>query len=95
MLNEDGSVSFENSGLVLDVYNGTAKNGTQIQVWEKNGSKAQKFYLIPNGNDRFEIHSAINQNFCIDVNGCKKDNGTKIQLWEKNSSQAQLFTFVE
>ena len=95
LLNADGSVTFENSGLVLDVTNGTAKNGTQIQLWEKNGSKAQKFYLEPVGNDRFKIHSAIDQKFCVDVNEMRKDNGTKIQLYEKNDSNAQLFTFVE
>ena len=95
LANPDDSVTFENSGLVLDVANGAAKNGTQIQLWLKNGTIAQKFYLEPVGNDRFRIHSAIDQKFCIDVKGMKKDNGTKIQLYEKNDSNAQLFTFVE
>ena len=95
LLNEDGSVTFENGGLAMDVQDGAAKNGTQIRVWERNGSNAQKFYLTCVGNDCYEIHSAINQNFCVDVNGGKNENNTKIQLWEKNGSKAQLFRFVE
>ena len=95
LLNSDGSVTFENGGFALDVTSSNAKNGTQIQLWERNYTNAQKFYLECIGNDRFIIHSSINQKFCIDVSGSKNENGTKIQLYEKNGSNAQIFTFVE
>ena len=94
ILNEDGTVTFSNGEFSINVSDGKAKNGAQINIWETNFSKAQKFYLEEIGNDWFRIHSAINQNYCIDVNGGCYDNLTKIQLWEKNDSDAQIFKFI-
>ena len=95
VLNEDGSVSFFNRNFAIDAFGGIAKNGTQINIWEKNSSNAQKYYIEDVGNGWYRIHSAINYNYCIDVNGFCSDNGTKIQLWEKNDSIAQKFKFIE
>ena len=95
VLNGDGSVSFLNGRFAIDALWGEAKNGTQINIWEINWTKAQKFYIEDVGNSWYRIHSAINYNYCIDVNGFCSDNGTKIQLWEKNDSIAQKFKFIE
>ena len=95
VLNEDGTVTFSNGDYSINVSDGEAKNGTQINIWETNFSKAQKFYIEEIGNDWFRIHSSINQNYCIDVNGGCSDNLTKIQLWEKNNSDAQKFKFID
>ena len=94
IFNVDGTVTFSNGDYSINVSDGEAKNGAQINIWKTNVSKAQKFYLEEIGNDWFRIHSAINQNYCIDVNGCCSDNSTKIQLWKKNDSDAQIFKFI-
>ena len=36
----------KSNGLCLDVAEGLFKNGTNIQVWEPNDTKAQKFRLV-------------------------------------------------
>ena len=95
VLNGDGSVSFLNGEFAIDAFGGVAQNGTQINIWERNHSDAQKFYIKDIGNGWYKIHSACNQDFCIDVNGCCSDNETKIQLWYKNDSIAQIFKFIE
>ena len=94
-LNEDGTVTFTNGEFAIDACGGVAENGTEIHLWERNGTNAQKFYIKDIGNDNFRIHSSINENYCIDVYDCRSDNGTKIQLWEKNDSIAQIFKFIE
>jgi len=94
ILNKDGAVTFSNGDYSINVSDGKASNGAQINIWETNYSKAQKFYIEEIGNNWLRIHSAINQNYCIDVNDGCSDNLTKIQLWEKNDSDAQKFKFI-
>lgn len=51
--NADDTYSFEScadggaKGQYLDISGGNLANGTNIGVWDSNGSAAQKFYLIP------------------------------------------------
>lgn len=48
-LSDDDSVSFclKSAGMYLDVNGANSENGTKIQLWERNGTDAQKFYLVP------------------------------------------------
>ena len=53
MLNVDGTVICLNKG---HVKNGEVKDGTIIQIWESNGTLAQKFYVIDLGLNYCIIH---------------------------------------
>ena len=72
------------SGKALDVNGGGRANGTNIHLWERNGTGAQKWVIQADG-------SIINPQSgkALDVSGGGKSNGTNIHLWEKNGTEAQ------
>ena len=92
--NLDGTFSFKKYGYAIDVRFSEIKNGTQIQIWEYNGTNAQKFYLKDRGNGYVSIHSALNRNYCIDILNSGTHNFNKIQLWENNGTNAQKFKLI-
>ena len=80
--NDDGSVTFVNGDKAIDVKDGKACNGNAIQIYDRNGTRAQKFFIKDRGNGTVSIHSSLDQRYCIDVNNFGTSNGTKIILWE-------------
>ncbi|MFD5699015.1 glycosyl hydrolase family 18 protein [Streptomyces lasiicapitis] len=70
------------SGKCLDVKSGSADNGTPVQIWDCNGSDAQKWTLPGDGTVR-----ALGK--CLDVASSGTANGTLTQLWNCNGSGAQ------
>ncbi len=90
----DGTCSFIRKGYAIDVKYSEVKNGTQIQLWEINGTNAQKFRLKNEGGDYYSIHSTLNDNYVIDVYASQTENYTKIQLYEYNGTDAQKFKFI-
>ena len=95
VLNGDNSVTFINDRFAIDVNGGVVANFTQIQIYERNGTNAQKFYIKYEGDGWFSIHSALNQNYCIDINNACPNNCTKVQLYIGNGTNAQKFKFIE
>ncbi len=77
-----------NDRYVLDVSGANSSNGTNIQVWESNGTNAQRFRIIKNGDDYNIIGLASK---CIDVAAGDIRDGTNIWLWESNGTDAQRF----
>ncbi len=59
----------------LDDANGSATNGTKIQVWGCNSNAQQTFQLMADGT----VHI---MGKCLDAAGYGTANGTKIQLWD-------------
>lgn len=90
----DGTCSFVRKGYAIDVESANAKNETKIQIYECNGTNAQKFKLKNEGGDYYSIHSALDDNYVIDVSNGKAENYTKIQLYEYNGTNAQKFKFI-
>jgi hypothetical protein len=90
----DGTCSFIRKGYAIDVKYGEVANETQIQIWERNGTDAQKFILKHENGNYYSIHSALNNNYVIDVRHGETENGTKIQLYEYNGTDAQKFRFI-
>ncbi len=76
-------IEFQNGGRVLDVSGGNTLNGTNIQIWEKNGSDAQKFALVPIEGKK-DVYAIINVNSgkAVDGEGDINKNGANIHLWE-------------
>ncbi|MBD2180176.1 ricin-type beta-trefoil lectin domain protein [Aerosakkonema funiforme] len=75
-------------GKCLDVSGGSTTSGTQIQIWDCNGTAAQKWSFTDG------VLRGIGGK-CLDVSGANTANGTKIQIWDCNGTPAQKWTFVK
>ncbi len=80
--------------MVLDVANGTAKAGTNVQLYEWNGSNAQQWKILKNDDGSFQIVSKLNENLALDVYGASFKNGVNVQLWDKNNTPAQKWKLI-
>jgi len=70
------------AGKCVDVAGGSSANGTPVQLWDCNGSTAQRWTVGADGSIR-----ALGK--CLDVTSASTANGAKIQLWDCNGSGAQ------
>ncbi len=73
---------------------GTA-NGTNVQLWNKNNTAAQTFYIQNNGSGIYRISPAYKTDSSLDLNGNNCKEHENIQLWSSNNSGAQDFIFVK
>lgn len=82
----------KNSGLYLDVVNGAAADGTNIQQWAYNGSDAQKFRIRYYGNGDYYLLTA-NSGYAsaVDVANGSSAGGTNIEQWTYWGGTMQLF----
>ena len=85
-------------GKNIDVAGGKTADGTSIQKYTGNGSKAQlfKFYETQLGEETLEegiyvIHSALNDKKVLDVSGASKKCDANVQIYGANGSKAQQF----
>ena len=69
-------------GRCVDVPNGRADNWAQIQLWECNGSDAQKWTRSSDGTIR-----ALGK--CLDIKHGSTEDGANVQLFDCNGSSAQ------
>ena len=89
-----GYVTFTNanSGKVIDVSSCIAENGRNIQQYNSNGTKAQK-WIVEKKENGYVIMSAINSDYVIDLSGGIISEGRNIQLYKSNDSKAQRWNF--
>ncbi|MEV0186121.1 ThuA domain-containing protein [Streptomyces sp. NPDC050625] len=71
-------------GKCVDVQAASAVNGTTVQLFDCNGTDAQKWTTSGNG-----TLTALGK--CLDVTGAGTDNGTKVQLFDCNGSGSQVW----
>jgi len=76
--------------LALDVCRGKLAKGTNVFMWETNGSPAQQ--LVYNF-DTGTITTRDDPNLCLDVYGGKFSPATNVQLWEANGSEGQQWDY--
>jgi hypothetical protein len=74
------------TGLVVDVAGGSCADGTNIQLWHKNGTPAQQFYRQGNSILNAKCDKAI------DVQYASCNLGTNVQLYTPNGTPAQAWT---
>ncbi|MFE6937265.1 ricin-type beta-trefoil lectin domain protein [Streptomyces sp. NPDC057699] len=70
------------AGKCVDVAEGSAANGTAVQLYDCNGTAAQKWTVGGDGTIR-----ALGK--CLDVASGGTADGTRVQLWDCNGSAAQ------
>ena len=84
----------EESGKVLEVDGGAAKNGAALKLADFDHSDKQLWVVNNEGKGFYQICSKLNQNFVIDNNGNRTNNGNAVTLWSANHSAAQKFQFT-
>ncbi len=72
-------------GKCVDVAAANTANGTQVQLWDCNGTGAQRWSRPGDGTIR-----ALGK--CLDVLAANPANGTKVQLYDCNGTAAQKWT---
>lgn len=81
------------TSFALDVSGGSAKSGTNIQIYTANSTDAQRWIFIPipyfNQAGTYKILSALDVNMCLDVSGGSVASGANVQIWTDNATGAQ------
>ena len=88
------TIAIHGAGAVLDAAGGNDANGTKLQTYAANGTKAQKWIIEKDG-ERFRIVSALNGQKVADVPGSSIASGAGLQLYSANGTAAQSFYFVD
>lgn len=81
-----------NNQKVIDVEGGKSQNGTNIQLWESNGTNAQKYHVQLVSMGYYKIASAISGRV-LDVAGGVRGSGVNVHLYDYNGTDAQLWRF--
>ena len=81
-------VSALNKSRVLDISNSSQQNGGNLQLWEDNGTNAQKFWVRYVGEGYYEIESLCSGKV-LDVEHSGKTKGTNVWQYERNGTDAQ------
>lgn len=101
----DGTARIVNvySGKLFDLWNGEAKNATNIQQWDENNSDAQKWTIEPTGKQttrgtkvykNYKICLAKDHRYIVDTFGQKASPGSNIMLYEYLGELDQEWNFV-
>jgi hypothetical protein len=73
-------------GKCLDVVLGGTANGTQVQLWDCNGSDAQKWSVTSAG-----VLVNRRSGRCLDDPDNRQRAGDLLRIWDCNTSTAQQF----
>lgn len=88
------TIAIHGAGAVLDAAGGKDANGTKLQTYAANGTKAQKWIIEKDG-ERYRIVSGLNGQKVADVPGGSIASGAGLQLYSANGTAAQSFYFVD
>ena len=77
-----------NSGLYLEVANGAAENGANLQQWGADSAAAHNTWRVKSAGDGYYyLYSQVGDKitYLMDTSGGKADNGTNLALWTKTA----------
>jgi len=84
-------------GRYLNVYAGTDKNGTNVCVWQQDGSPEQNYYIKKTADDKYTLRPQSSSNRYLDIyrgNDSIKA-GQNIDIWDSSDTLAQEFYFIK
>lgn len=92
----DKSYTFINvaNGRALDLYGQYTNNGTNINTYDSNGTCAQKWHAMVNGDGTFTFASACSKSIVLDVDSGSKFDGANVQVYTNNGTVAQRWRFI-
>ncbi len=80
------------SNRVLDVSGGSSAEGTNIQIWESNGTDAQKYNISKQSNGWYRIANVNGR--ALDVDKAERRNGANVIQWGWSGAENQQWKFV-
>ena len=83
-----------NGKFVLDIDNASKSNGANVQIYQSNGTNAQKFKVKYLNNGYYTIESA-NSGKVLDVDNAGKNQGTNVQQYGANNTDAQKWIIAK
>lgn len=86
--------SFLSGNKVVDLDGAITSNYSNIQLFDSNDTKAQKWYFEQQSDGYYIIKSSINKNKAIDMYGNSRRNGTNINLYDSNGTSAQRWDII-
>ena len=91
--NSDGSYTIINvdTDAVLDIYAGSYKSGSNVQVHDSNGSNAQKFFIHKTLDGYYVLRPKCSACAVIDITAGSTASGANVQIYESNGTTAQKF----
>ncbi|MBR0467945.1 RICIN domain-containing protein [Candidatus Saccharibacteria bacterium] len=82
-------VSMVSGGKVVDIAGNQKGDGVNVQIYENNGTSAQKWRITYNKSDGYYTIYNKGVEKALDVRWGARKNGTNVQMWEKNTTCAQ------
>lgn len=87
------------SGLALDVWNGNSGNGyldvnRNVQLYEKNHSRSQRWIIKNVGNSKYTLFSTLS-GYCLDLDNGRCSNGNNIAQFWYNGGENQKWRFIK
>ena len=83
-----------NDKFVLDIDNASKSNGANVQIYQSNGTNAQKFKVKYLNNGYYTIES-VNSGKVLDVDNAGKNQGTNVQQYGANNTDAQKWIIAK
>ena len=86
-----------NSGLYLEVAEGSAQDGANVQQWSATeNAKHNTWKLASNGDGYYYFYSMLEdgKTYLLDVADGKSASGTNVQILKENKTSSQLFKLV-
>ena len=87
-----------NSGLYMEVADGSAANGANVQQWGADkASSGNMWRVVSAGDGYYYLCSQVDgkNTYCLDVTAKKTDNGTNMEIYTSKQNDAQKFKFLE
>ena len=80
-----------NLDCALDIAGGADADGTNVQIYTKNRSAAQKFVIKKQGDGTYTLMPENSSTRVLDVYGNSSEENTNLDLYTANGTDAQLF----
>ena len=97
-LDENVVYSFRNvnSGLYLEVENGTAASGTNVMQGKSDSRNADLWTIKDAGDGYYYLYTKADLSgaLCLDLPYGSADNGTSLGIWTNDESDARRFKFI-
>lgn len=93
----DGTYTFGsklNTSMKMDVSGASRSNYGNVQIWDGNGTNAQKWKVTHDSNGYVTLTS-VNSGKVLDVNGGSSSNGTNVQQYDSNGTYAQKWIAIK
>lgn len=81
----------------LDIEGQIMADGTKVQMYDRNGTDAQRWVLLPKEsvvNGTYVIRSAMDPNMVIDVANAGTADGTNVQIYAENGNSNQSWQVI-